>query len=264
MYLTLLMSLFLIQVEPTVGTVSPVVRLQAVDNSVCASVKTREIAFASCGDAVTQTIVAQLGPSSNLPEPISHPLSDSYRSPIPEPLPQSTYDQFAGARLQRVRDGYGRGSTIDERVGGHQVVGEGIWFGKAFYDGEGISGVGDLGYFDTRSSQFTMFSIKELADWSVSALLVEGDAVWAGLVKYGEGTGGSGPLPYQDGWSYAARIRRTTSLLIQVPKARLICAAIRGQPQVGLRSFISTTARMMSMSGPFGPGLALCLGEKSN
>jgi hypothetical protein len=194
MYLTLLMSLFLIQVEPTVGTVSPVVRLQAVDNNVCASVKTREIAFASCGDAVTQTIVAQLGPSSNLPEPISHPLSDSYRSPIPEPLPQSTYDQFAGARLQRVRDGYGRGSTIDERVGGHQVVGERIWFGKAFYDGEGISGVGDLGYFDTRSSQFTMFSIKELADWSVSALLVEGDAVWAGLVKYGEGTGGSGGL----------------------------------------------------------------------
>src|SRR5262245_42275598 len=32
---------------------------------------------------------------------------------------------------------------------------------------------------------------------------------------------------------------------MQVPKARLICSAIRGQPQVGLRCFISITARMM-------------------
>jgi len=30
--------------------------------------------------------------------------------------------------------------------------------------------------------------------------------------------------------------------------------AIRGQPQLGLRRFISTTASMSSLFGPFGPG----------
>ena len=98
-----------------------VVRVQATENGVCASVKTSETAFVSCGDETGQTIVAQLGPSGNLPDPV-HPLSDSYRSPIPAPLPQSTYEQFAQARPQRVRDGYSRASTIDERVGGHQIV----------------------------------------------------------------------------------------------------------------------------------------------
>jgi hypothetical protein len=171
-----------------------VVRVQQSENRACASVKIRETAFVSCGDEVSQTIVAQLGPPGNLPDPILHPLSDSYRSPVPERLPQSTYDQFAQARPQRVRDGYSRASTIDERVGGHQVVGDRIWFGKAFYDGEGTTGVGGLGYFDTRSKQFTIFSIPELADWSVSALYVEDDAVWAGLVNHPEGAGRSGGL----------------------------------------------------------------------
>jgi len=168
-----------------------VVRVQATENGVCASVKTSETAFVSCGDETGQTIVAQLGPSGNLPDPV-HPLSDSYRSPIPAPLPQSTYEQFAQARPQRVRDGYSRASTIDERVGGHQIVGERIWFGKAFYDGEGTTGVGGLGYYNTRTKQFTMFSIPELADWSTSALLVESDTIWAGLVTSPEGPGRSG------------------------------------------------------------------------
>ena len=142
-----------------------------------------------------QTIVAQLGPSGNLPDPLQHPLSDSYRSPIPEPLPQSTYEQFARARPERVRNGYTRNSTnIDERIGAIQVVGDRIWFGKAFYDGEGKTGVGDIGYFDTRTKKFAMLSIPELAVWSVSALIVETDAVWAGLVTYPEGADRSGGL----------------------------------------------------------------------
>ena len=111
---------------------------------------------------------------------------------FPSRYPQSTYDEFARARPQRVRDGYTRGSKIDERVGGYQTIGERIWFGKAFYDGEGTTGVGSLGYFDTRTKRFTMFSIPELANWSVFALFVETDVVWAGLMTYPEGATRSG------------------------------------------------------------------------
>jgi hypothetical protein len=167
-----------------------VVRIQPIQNRMCASVKTSESAFVSCGDEAVQTIVAQLGPAANLPDR----LSDSDSSLIPEPLPQSSYDQFALARPQRVRDGYGLNSTIKERAGAYQVLRERIWFGKAFYDGEGITGVGGLGYFDTIAKKFTIFSIPELVDWSVSALLVEDDGVWAGLARYPEGAGFSGGL----------------------------------------------------------------------
>src|SRR5208283_2622656 len=39
--------------------------------------------------------------------------------------------------------------------------------------------------------------------------------------------------------------------------------AIRGEPQLGLRCFISTTARMSSALGPFGPGFRRQSGENS-
>src|SRR5260370_11640541 len=110
-----------------------VVRLQPTADRVCAYVKAGESAFASCGDEASQTIVAQLGPSDNLPEPLAYPLSDSH-SPIPEPLPQSTYDEFARARPDRGRNGYTRnGTNIDERISAHQVIDHRIWFGTAFY-----------------------------------------------------------------------------------------------------------------------------------
>ena len=62
---------------------------------------------------------------------------------------------------------------------------------------------------------------------------------------------------------WMARIRRTTSLLIDVAKAKLICSAICGHPQLGLRRFISTTAWIKSAVGPFGPGFVSCFGENS-
>ena len=93
-----------------------------------------------------------------------------------------------------MRDGYSRGANIDERIGAHQVLGDRMWFGKAFYDGEGTTGVGGIGYYDIRTKTFTMLSGPELANWSISALLVETNAVWAGLVRYPEGAELSGGL----------------------------------------------------------------------
>jgi hypothetical protein len=60
------------------------------------------------------------------------------------------------------------------------------------------------------------------------------------------------------------RIRRTTSLSISTPKASVICWAIRLQPPVRLRRFISTTASINSFAGPFGPGGRTRVGENSS
>jgi hypothetical protein len=102
-------------------------------------------------------------------------------------LPQSTYDAFARARRRRVTDNYVRENTIiAEAIGPVQSEGERLWFGKTFYDGEGNSGVGGFGYFDTSDRRYHLFVPPEVADYSVSAIRVEPDAVWMGIFQSGE------------------------------------------------------------------------------
>jgi hypothetical protein len=83
---------------------------------------------------------------------------------------------------------------------------------------------------------------------------------YGGAYAYGKTE--DGPAESGAGWNRTARMRRTTSLLIGIPKARAICS-IRGQPQVGFRCFMSTTAAIASWLGPFGPGFFRTVGENS-
>jgi hypothetical protein len=119
--------------------------------------------------------------------------------PLPQellatPLPQSTYADFTRARPARVRDGYGPKSTIREKIEAFQIAADVIWFGKSFYDGEGFTGVGAIGSLDRRSKKYAFLRIPEAVDWSVSSLVVEGDTIWAGLVRHPEGADQPGGL----------------------------------------------------------------------
>ena len=120
--------------------------------------------------------------------------ADDEKPTVPEifpALPITTYDQFAAARPRRVKDGYARGAAeIHDAVGPWQQDGSQIWFGKTFYDGEGLTGVGGFGYFDVHTHKLRMFSPPEIADWSVSAILVAPPAAWMGLAAHPEGPTG--------------------------------------------------------------------------
>ena len=108
-------------------------------------------------------------------------------------MPQSSHDAFAKARPGRVKNNYLRANTeFDEQIGPFQVEGGKLWFGKTFYDGEGSSGVGGFGYFDPADKKYHLFAPAEMADWSVSAMLVEAETVWMALVQRGEYGGPSG------------------------------------------------------------------------
>lgn len=102
-------------------------------------------------------------------------------------LPQSSYDEFSAARPKRVKDGYARGhTTIEEGIGPWQIVDGTLWFGKAFYDGEGITGVGGFGFFDTETRRFRILIPPGIRDHSATALLVESESVWLALALEGE------------------------------------------------------------------------------
>ena len=73
-----------------------------------------------------------------------------------------------------------------EVIGPHQIEDSKLWFGKSFYDGEGMRGVGAFGYFDAAAGQYQLFTPPEVALWEISAILVEDDSVWMGLDHFGE------------------------------------------------------------------------------
>jgi len=112
---------------------------------------------------------------------------------FPNGIPQSSQADLMRTRGSEVR-AHTTGVDISESAGPMQLIGNKVWFGKTFYDGEGSTGVGAIGTYDRTTKQFTYNSPPELARWSVSALLVEGDTVWAGLVRRPEGAEYSGGL----------------------------------------------------------------------
>lgn len=114
-------------------------------------------------------------------------------------LQQSSYDEFAKQRPKRVRDGYTReASEIGEQIGAYQIADNAFWFAKAFCDGEGHTGTGGFGYFDTASRSYRIVTPPEIADWSVTAMLVEADAVWLALAHHGEWATSAGGLLHFD------------------------------------------------------------------
>ena len=77
-------------------------------------------------------------------------------------------------------------AEMNEQIGPHQVEGGRLWFGKTFYNGEGATGLGGFGYFDTATASYHLFAPPEIYPWSVSAILVEPECIWLALYRRGE------------------------------------------------------------------------------
>jgi hypothetical protein len=111
------------------------------------------------------------------------------------PLAQSSRREWALRRPEEAKAIFPASALeIREQIGPYQVEGDRLWFGKTFYNGEGITGVGGFGYFDTDSRSYTLYAPSEIWEWSVSTLLLEPRAAWLGLAHFGEGWGMSGGL----------------------------------------------------------------------
>ena len=109
------------------------------------------------------------------------------------PMPVSTFGEFEQARPEKARQAP-QGAVIAETIGPYQKVATRIWVGKTFHESEDSVGVGDIGYYDEATQDWVFLHLPEMADWSASALLVEPDAIWTGLVRNSEGAGTSGGL----------------------------------------------------------------------
>jgi hypothetical protein len=84
-------------------------------------------------------------------------------------------------------------AEMNEQIGPHQVEDGRLWFGKTFYNGEGATGLGGFGYFDTATASYHLIAPPEIYPWSVSAILVDSECVWLALYhrgEYGDSPGG--------------------------------------------------------------------------
>jgi len=77
--------------------------------------------------------------------------------------------------------------SMCDRIGPWAIEGGRLWFGRAFYSGEGNTGTGGFGYFDTEAGRFQLFSPPEVRPWAATAILVQPDAIWLALALHGEG-----------------------------------------------------------------------------
>jgi hypothetical protein len=136
------------------------------------------------------------------------------------PVPTTNRERLGRLRPKAVRDEFGPREVdeITDHIGPYQVAGNLLWFGKTFYDGEGTTGVGGFGYFDFVNRRYMMFAPTAVRDWSASALLVEPDAIWIGLVNRPEGAENSGGL---------LRYDRTTMRTQLFPFKNVITAILR-------------------------------------
>ena len=142
-------------------------------------------------------------------------------------LPQSTTAQVLAQRPHFKAYGLDEPiiDGIEETIGAYQHDGERIWFGKSFYDAEGQTGIGAIGYLDA-AGRYTFLNLREIVDWSVSSMLVDDRTVWAGLVHHGEGRDQSGGLLHYD--------RKTgTRVVHQVPDVIHSIAHVNGAVHLG-------------------------------
>jgi len=103
-------------------------------------------------------------------------------------LPNPEYELFKKYRPKRVSNGYAEDhTTIEIEIGPFQLFDKKIWFGTSFYDGEGKTGVGGIGYFDVDTKNYHVTYYKEMADWSSSSIYVDKQYIWLGLVYHPEG-----------------------------------------------------------------------------
>lgn len=142
--------------------------------------------------------------------------------------PKSTYHQYVESRPQVLTNGTKSEASREETIGPYSVEANDIWFGLTFYDGEGNSGVGGYGRFDSVSHRFEMYYPPEIADWSVSALFVEPGAIWLALARRSEGAQYTGGLLRWDRNSHETQ---------HLPEAPLI----RGIARQGKQLYLATS-----------------------
>jgi hypothetical protein len=145
------------------------------------------------------------------------------------PMPVSTLGEVEKVRPER------KPIEVDEKIGPFAREGTKIWVGKTFYDGEGSSGIGDIGYYDSVSQAWSFLHVPEMTGWSASAILVEATDIWVGLLNRDEGAGIPGGLLRYDRRTHAVKKYALPDVVLKIVRVgrAVYCGTSGGFAVVG-------------------------------
>jgi hypothetical protein len=169
------------------------------------------------------------------------------------PVPLPTMGLYKQLRLKTgaVAQLPGTPGELENHIGPFALDGERLWFANEFYDGEGVSGVGAIGSFDITTLQYEMRYLPEIAPWSGSALLVDQDSVWVGLMQQPEGTAyGSGVLQFNK----RTRLVRTYPIKDYVSTMTLLGSELYFGTRNGVYTFDQGAQKLSQIRVEPGPG----------
>jgi hypothetical protein len=223
------------------------------------------------GAAPSYRIVPVAIPESDaLPQPVAYRLADGIAvkvvgTPVgsshqpagfsvggifyPVPVPSMEFDR-------KMRSEDTPPLEIENDIGPSLLAGGTIWFTNSFYDGEGTSGVGALGSFDARTHKYEMRYLPEITHWSGSAIRLDGDSIWIGLMRQPEGAAYGGGLLRYDTKTGAATKYPVTDFISTIDRLgdAIYCGTsngiyvIRGGAIIQLRFEPDTNSKIVMVS----------------
>ena len=111
------------------------------------------------------------------------------------PVPIPTLEMYRKTLPEKQAPG-----EIQNDIGPFVLHDDKVWFASTYYDGEGVSGIGAIGTFDIGTHRYEMRHLPEIAPWSGSAILLDGEDLWVGLMRRPEGADIGAGLPGLGPW----------------------------------------------------------------
>ena len=105
---------------------------------------------------------------------------------VQSPAPRVTLSKSEAVRL---RPALRRAESIEQRIGATTEHDGFVWFGIAFYEGEGVNGVGGVGRYDPRTGETIVRRPPLIRDSSVDRIVHDGQALWLATTTHRECSG---------------------------------------------------------------------------
>lgn len=150
------------------------------------------------------------------------------------PLDFPDFEHFRRARPDHLPGAAAGDVDIVVEIGPVTDDGRRVWFGLTFYDGEGMDGVGGLGWLDPITREAELVYPREMADYSVSAISADGGRILLGLAVRPEGAiWGAGLVAYDPVSGKLTRILEAGHLTdIAVAERRIFAVSDQGLLEV--------------------------------
>lgn len=172
------------------------------------------------------------------------------------PLDFPDFEQFRRARPDHLPGADAEDVDIAVEIGPVTDDGRRVWFGLTFYDGEGMDGVGGLGWLDPVTREAELIYPPAMAGYSVTSIQADRGRILLGLAVRPEGaTSGAGLAEYDPASGDLTRILEAGHITgIATEEGRIFAVSDQGLLEVDTARDTGVLVRRWLVLPPAGVG----------